>query len=96
MQPSTSPWGAPILFVNKKDGGFRLRVDYRALNKVTIKNGYPLPRIDDIFDQLTSAKLFTKIDLRSGYNQIMLDKEAIPKTAFLTRDRLFEFTFLPF
>ena len=96
IQPSTSPWGAPILFVNKKDGGFRLCVDYRALNKVTIKNSYPLPRIDDIFDQLTSAKFFTKIDLRSGYHQIRLDKDAIPKTAFRTRYGLFEFTVLPF
>jgi hypothetical protein len=96
IQPSTSPWGAPIIFVNKKDGGFRLCVDYRALNKVTIKKSYPLPRIDDIFDQLTSAKFFTKIDLLSGYHQIRLDKDAIPKTAFRTRYGLFEFTVLPF
>jgi hypothetical protein len=71
-------------------------VNYRALNKVTIKNSYPLPRIDDIFDQLTSAKFFTKIDLRSGYHQIRLDKDSIPKTAFRTRYGLFEFTVLPF
>jgi hypothetical protein len=96
IQPSTSPWVAFILFVNKKDGGFQLCVDYRALNKVTTKNGYTLPRIDDIFDQLTSAKFFTKIDLRSGYHQIRLDKDAIPKTAFRTRYGLFEFTVLPF
>jgi RNase H-like domain found in reverse transcriptase/Reverse transcriptase (RNA-dependent DNA polymerase)/Integrase zinc binding domain/Retroviral aspartyl protease/Chromo (CHRromatin Organisation MOdifier) domain len=96
IQPSLSPWGAPILFVNKKDGGFRLCVDYRALNKVTIKNSYPLPRMDEIFDRLTSAKFFTKIDLRSGYHQIRLDKDAIPKTAFRTRYGLFEFTVLPF
>jgi hypothetical protein len=96
IQPSTCTWGAPILFVNKKDGGFRLCVDYRALNKVTIKNSYPLPRIDDIFDQLTSAKFFTKIDLRSDYHQIGLDKDAIPKRAFRTRYGLFEFTVHPF
>jgi hypothetical protein len=96
IQPRTSPWGAPILFVNKKDEGFRLCVDYRALNKVTITSSYPLPRIDDIFDQLTSAKIYTKIDLRFGYHQIRLDKDAIPKTAFRTRYGLFEFTVLPF
>jgi Reverse transcriptase (RNA-dependent DNA polymerase) len=82
--------------VNKTDGGFRLCVDYRALNKVTIKNSYPLPRIDKIFDRLTSAKFFSKIDLRSGYHQIRLDKDAIPKTAFRTHYGLFEFTVLPF
>ena len=96
IQPSSSPWGAPILFVNKNDGGFRLCVDYRALNKVTIKNSYPLPRIDYIFDRLMGAKFFTKIDLRSGYHQIRLDPESIPKTAFRTRYGLFEFTVLPF
>ena len=96
IQPSSSPWGSPILFVNKKDGGFRLCVDYRALNKVTVKNSYPLPRIDDIFDQLTGAKFFSKIDLRSGYHQIRLHKDSIPKTAFRTRYGLFEFTVLPF
>ena len=82
--------------MNKKDGGFRLCVDYRALNKVTVKNSYPLPRIDDIFDQLTGAKFFSKIDLRSGYHQIRLHKDSIPKTAFRTRYGLFEFTVLPF
>jgi hypothetical protein len=96
IQPSTRPWGAHILFVNKKDGGFRLCIDYRALNKVTIKNGYPLPRSCDKFDQLTSAKFFTKIDLRLGYHQIRLDKDAIPKTAFRTRYGLYEFTVLLF
>jgi hypothetical protein len=75
---------------------FRLCVDYRALNKVTIKNSYPLPRRDEIFDRLTSAKYFTKIDLRSGYHQIRLDRNAIPKTAFRTRYGLFEFAVLPF
>jgi hypothetical protein len=96
IQPSSSPWGALILFVHKKDGIFRLCVDYRALNRVSFKNSYPLPRIDEIFDRLTSAKFFSKIDLRSGYHQIRLDKDAIPKTAFRTRYGLFEFTVLPF
>jgi hypothetical protein len=96
IHPSTSPWGAPILFVNKNDGGFRLCVDYRVLNKVTIKNSFPLPRIDDIFDQLTSAKFFTKIELRSDYYKIKLDKDAFPKTASRARYGLFEFDVLPF
>jgi hypothetical protein len=67
VRPSSSPWGAPVLFVKKKDGSMRLCVDYRALNEVTIKNKYPLPRIDDLFDQLKGVKYFSKIDLRSGY-----------------------------
>ena len=96
IQPSSSPWGAPILFVSKKDGSFRMCVDYRALNKLTVKNSYPLPRIDDIFDQLRNAKFFSKIDLRSGYHQIRLSNDAIPLTAFRTKYGLFEFTVLPF
>ena len=68
VRPSTSPWGAPVLFVKKKDGSIRLCIDYRELNKVTIRNQYPLPRIDDLFDQLQGAKVFSKIDLRSGYH----------------------------
>ena len=68
VRPSTSPWGAPVLFVKKKDGSMRLCIDYRELNKVTIRNQYPLPRIDDLFDQLQGAKVFSKIDLRSGYH----------------------------
>ena len=79
IRPSVSPWGAPILFVKKKDGSMRLCVDYRELNKITIKNKYPLPRIDDLFDQLNGAKVFSKIDLRSGYHQLRIKMEDIPK-----------------
>ncbi|XP_072078032.1 uncharacterized protein [Arachis hypogaea] len=82
IQPSASPWGAPVLFVKKKDGSMRLCVDYRQLNKITVKNKYPLPRIDDLMDQLQSATVFSKIDLRSGYHQIRVREEDIPKTAF--------------
>jgi Reverse transcriptase (RNA-dependent DNA polymerase) len=96
IQPSSRIWGSPILFVNKKDGGSCLCVDYRALNNVTVKNSYPLPRITDIFDQLTGAKFFSKIDLRSEYHQIRLHKDSIPKTAFRTRYGLLEFTALPY
>jgi hypothetical protein len=72
IQPSTSPWAAPILFVEKKDGTRRMCIDYRALNEVTIKNKYPLPRIEDLFDQLIGARVFSKIDLRSGYHQLRI------------------------
>ena len=72
IRPSSYPWGAPVLFVKKKDGSMRLCVDYRALNEVTIKNKYPLPRIDDLFDQLKGARYFSKIDLRSGYFQLKI------------------------
>ena len=82
IRPSVSPWGAPVLFVKKKDGSFRMCIDYRQLNKVTIKNKYPLPRIDDLFDQLQGACTFSKIDLRSGYHQLKIRATAVPKTAF--------------
>jgi hypothetical protein len=85
IHPSTSPWGCPALFVEMKDKELRLCVDYRLLNAVTIKNKYPLPRIDILFDQLARAKVFSKIDLRSDYHQIMIHAEDIPKTAFTTR-----------
>lgn len=96
IQPSTSPWGAPVLFAAKKDGGLRLFIDYRALNKQTVKNCYPLPRIDDIFDVLRKRTIFTTLDLRSGYHQIRMDPESIPLTAFWTKYGLFEFLVLPF
>ncbi|KAL0551449.1 hypothetical protein IC582_010537 [Cucumis melo] len=85
IRPSVSPWGAPVLFVKKKDGSMRLCIDYRELNKVTVKNRYPLPRIDDLFDQLQGATVFSKIDLRSGYHQLRIKDEDVPKTAFRSR-----------
>ena len=91
IQPSVSPWGAPILFVKKKDGSLRLCIDYRELNKVTIKNNYPLPRIDDLFDQLQGATVFSKIDLRSGYHQLRIREEDIPKKTFRSRYGHYEF-----
>nr|AAT47081.1 putative polyprotein [Oryza sativa Japonica Group] len=96
IRPSTSPWGAPVIFVEKKDKTKRMCVDYRALNEVTIKNKYPLPRIDDLFDQLKGATVFSKIDLRSGYHQLRIREEDIPKTAFITRYGLFECTVMSF
>ncbi|GJZ46037.1 putative reverse transcriptase domain-containing protein [Tanacetum coccineum] len=87
IRPSSSPWGAPVLFVKKKDGSFRMCIDYRELNKLTVKNRYPLPRIDDLFDQLQGSRVYSKIDLRSGYHQLRVREEDIPKTAFRTRYR---------
>ena len=89
--PNASLCGAPVLFVKKKDGSMRLCIDYRELNKVTIRNKYPLPRIDDLFDQLRGSEVFSKIDLRSGYHQLRVKEEDIPKTAFQTRYGHYEF-----
>ena len=91
IRPSSSEWGCPALFVKKKDQSLRMCVDYRPLNLVTIKNKYPLPRIDILFDQLSKAKVFSKIDLRSGYHQIKIHPQDIPKTAFSTRYGLYEY-----
>jgi hypothetical protein len=96
IRPSLSPWGAPVIFVPKKDGTQRMCVDYRALNEVTIKNRYPLPQIDDLFDQLRGACVFSKIDLRSGYHQLMIIASDIPKIAFITRYGPYEYTVMSF
>jgi hypothetical protein len=96
VRPSISPWGAPVLFVKKKDGSMRLCIDYRMLNQATVKNKYPLPRIEDLFDQLRNAKVFSKIDLRSGYHQLRIKDEDIPKSAFRTRYGHYEFVVMPF
>jgi hypothetical protein len=94
--PSMSPWGASVLFMKKKDGTLRLCIDFRKLDKVTVKNKYPLSRIDDLFDQLKDAKIFSKIDLKSGYHQVRIKDEDINKTAFRTRYGHYEFTVVPF
>ncbi|GJV92796.1 putative reverse transcriptase domain-containing protein [Tanacetum coccineum] len=96
IQPSTSPWGAPVLFVKKKDRSFRMCIDYWELNKLTIKNCYPLHRIDDLFNQLQSSSVYSKIDLRSGYHQLRVRDEDIPKTDFRTRYEHYEFQVMPF
>ncbi|GJS56730.1 putative reverse transcriptase domain-containing protein [Tanacetum coccineum] len=92
IRPSSSPWGTHVLFVKKKDGSFRMCIDYKELNKLTIKNCYPLPKIDALFDQLQGSQFLSKIDIRSGYHQLRVHEDDIPKTAFITRYRHFEFT----
>ncbi|GJT92182.1 putative nucleotidyltransferase, ribonuclease H [Tanacetum coccineum] len=96
IRPSSSPWGAPILFVKKKDGSFRMCIDYRELNKLNIKNLDPLPRIDDLFDQLQGLQYLSKINLRSGYHQLRVHEDDIPKTTFRTCYGHFKFTVMPF
>jgi hypothetical protein len=96
IHPSSSPWDCPALFVKKKDQSLRLCVDHRPLNAVTIKNKYPLPRIDILFDQLAGAKVFSKVDLCSGYHQIKIRPEDVPKTAFSTRYELYEYLVMSF
>ncbi|GJX89607.1 putative reverse transcriptase domain-containing protein [Tanacetum coccineum] len=96
IRPSSSPWGAPVLFVKKKDGSFRMCIDYWKLNKLTVKKRYPLPRIDDLFDQLQGSSVYSKINLRSGYHQLRVREEDIPKTTFRTRYRHYEFQVMSF
>jgi len=96
IRPSVSPWGAPILLVKKKDRSFRLCIDHRQLNKYTIKNRYPLPRIDDLIDQLRDTSVFSKIDLWSGYHHIRVKAEDIPMTTFRTRYGHYEYQVMPF
>jgi hypothetical protein len=96
IRPSSSPWGAPVIFVEKKDGTQRMCVDYILLNDVTIKNKYPLSHIDDLFHQMRGAKVFSKIDLRSGYHQMHIRLSDIPKTIFTTRYGLYEYTVMSF
>ena len=96
IKPSTSTWGASVLFAKKRGKTLRLCIDYRQLNRVTIKNRYPLPRIDNLFDQLRGAPVYSKIDLHTGYHQLRVRDTDIPKTAFRTRYGHFEFTVMPF
>ncbi|KAA0032723.1 ty3-gypsy retrotransposon protein [Cucumis melo var. makuwa] len=96
IRPSVSPWGALVLFVKKNDGSMCLCIDYRELNRVIVKNKYPLPRIDDLFDQLQGATVFSKIDLRTGYSQLRIKDSDIPKTTFRSRCGHYEFIVMSF
>ncbi|GKF40608.1 putative reverse transcriptase domain-containing protein, partial [Tanacetum coccineum] len=96
IRPSSSPWGAPVLFVKNKDESFKMCIDYRERNNLTVKNHYPLPRIDDLFDQLQGSSVYSKIDLRSGYHQLRVREEDIPKNTFTTRYSHYEFQVMPF
>ena len=96
IRPSKAPFGAPVLFQKKQDGSLRLCIDYRALNKFTVRNHYPIPLIADLFDQLSGAKYFTKLDLRSGYHQVRIAEGDEPKTTCVTRYGAYEFMVMPF
>ena len=96
IRPNVSPWGAPVLFMKKKDGTLRMCIDYRKINKVTMKNKYPLSRIEDLFEQSKGASVFSKIDLRSGYYQLRVKEVDVSKTAFRTRYGHYEFLVMPF
>ena len=96
IRPSVLPWGVPVLFIKKKDGTLRMCIDYWQINKVTFKNKYPLPKIEDLFDKLNGASVFSKIDLRLGYYQLRVKEVNVPKTAFRTRYGHYQFLVMPF